>query len=86
MPQHAFDAQCYACITHDTLDQLAAIRVPTLLTVGDADIFTPPRCSAAIHDRIVGSELFVLERAGHAHHWEKVDEFNRRTTAFLLGH
>jgi pimeloyl-ACP methyl ester carboxylesterase len=86
MPQHAFDAQCDACITHDTLDQLATIRVPTLLTVGDADIFTPPRCTAAIHDSIVGSELFVLEGAGHAHHWEKLDEFNRRTTAFLLGH
>jgi len=86
MPQHAFDAQCDACITHDTLDRLGAINVPTLITVGDADIFTPYHFSKTIHDRIRGSELFVLERVGHAHHWEKLDEFNRKTTAFLRQH
>lgn len=86
MPQHAFDAQCDACIAHETLDKLDAIHIPTLITVGDADIFTPYRFSRAIHDRISGSELFVLERVGHAHHWEKLDEFNSKTTAFLRAH
>ncbi len=86
MPQHAFDAQCDACINHDTLDRLAAIHVPTLLTVGDADIFTPLPFSQAIHERIPGSELFVLNRVGHAHHWEKLDEFNAKATAFLRAH
>lgn len=86
MPQHAFDAQCDACITHDTLDQLASIRVPTLLTVGDADIFTPLPFSQAIHERISGSEMAVFQRAGHAHHWEKLDEFNARAAAFLRAH
>jgi pimeloyl-ACP methyl ester carboxylesterase len=86
MPRHAFDAQCDACISHDALDRLPAIQCPTLLTVGDADIFTPPHFTAALHDRIAGSELLVLERAGHAHHWEKLDEFNRQTTEFLLRH
>ncbi len=85
MPQHAFNAQCDACITHDTLDRLDAIKVPTLITVGDTDIFTPFAFSKAIHDRISASELLVLERTGHAHHWEKLDEFNSKTTAFLQG-
>ena len=40
MPQHAFEAQSSACMTHDALDRLGAIRVPTLLTVGDADPIT----------------------------------------------
>lgn len=84
MPQHAFDAQCDACITHDTLDELDKIQVPTLITIGTADIFTPYHFSEAIHNRIDGSEMFVLERVGHAHHWEKLDEFNSKTTRFLL--
>jgi pimeloyl-ACP methyl ester carboxylesterase len=83
MPQHTFDAQCDACITHDTVDKLDTIQIPTLITVGDADIFTPYHFSKAIHDKIVDSELFVLERVGHAHHWEKLVEFNNKTTAFL---
>ena len=86
MPRHAFDAQCAACITHDTLDELSAIRCPTLLTVGEVDIFTPLHFSIAIRDRIACAEMLVLTRAGHAHHWEKLDEFNRQTAAFLLGH
>ena len=86
MPQHAFDAQCDACISHDALDQLASIHAPTLLTVGDPDIFTPRPFSQAIHERITGAEMVVFERAGHAHHWEKLDKFNARTTAFLRGH
>ena len=84
MPQHAFDAQCDACITHDTLDELDKIQVPTLITIGTADIFTPYNFSEAIHNGIEGSEMFVLERVGHAHHWEKLEEFNSKTTAFLL--
>jgi pimeloyl-ACP methyl ester carboxylesterase len=86
MPQHAFNAQCDACITHDTLDSLHKMRVPTLITVGTADIFTPYHFSKAIHERITGSELFVLEGVGHAHHWEKLDEFNSKTTTFMRQH
>jgi pimeloyl-ACP methyl ester carboxylesterase len=86
MPQHAFDAQCDACTTHDTLENLHRIQIPTLITVGDTDIFTPYRFSKVIHENITGSELFVLDRVGHAHHWEKLDEFNHKTTTFLQSH
>lgn len=86
MPQHAFDAQCDACITHDTLDELDKINIPTLITIGTADIFTPYAFSEAIQEGIKDSELFVLERVGHAHHWEKLDEFNSKTTTWLLEH
>ena len=36
VPDHAFAAQSAACISHDTLDRLCAIHVPTLVTVGRA--------------------------------------------------
>jgi pimeloyl-ACP methyl ester carboxylesterase len=85
-PPQAFAAQCEACLTHDTLDRLSAVAAPTLITVGEADIFTPLRFSRAIADRIRGSELAVFADCGHAHHWERLEEFNARTLAFMKAH
>lgn len=83
MPAYAFQAQCDACIAHDTLGRLQHIAVPTLITVGGKDIFTPLHYAQAIHERIVGSELFVLDDCAHAHHWESLEAFNARTLAFM---
>lgn len=86
MPPHAFAAQCAACISHDALDQLGEITAPALLTVGDADIFTPPRHSQAMAERMPNSELLVFPGLGHCHHWEDLETFNASTTEFLLRH
>ncbi|MEA2245513.1 MAG: hypothetical protein QOH46_42 [Solirubrobacteraceae bacterium] len=83
MPQHAFDGQCAACIGHDTSGRLADIRVPTLITAGDRDIFTPLALAEELHEEISGSELKVFPGMGHAHHWEALDEFNEYTTDWL---
>jgi len=84
MPLEAFEAQCGACSTHDTLGRLGEIRAPSLLTVGDADIFTPLRFSEGMHERMPDSELLVFPGLGHCHHWEDLETFNSRTTEFLL--
>jgi pimeloyl-ACP methyl ester carboxylesterase len=84
MPLQAFAAQCDACSGHDSLDRLAGISVPALLTVGDADIFTPLRLSAEMHARIPGSKLMVFAGHGHIHHWEDPQHFNDLTLQFLL--
>jgi pimeloyl-ACP methyl ester carboxylesterase len=84
MPLHAFAAQCDACTTHNTLDRLDKITVPTLLTVGDADIFTPLRLTAEMHKRMLGSEMLVFANRGHIHHWEDIQRFNDQTLRFLL--
>jgi pimeloyl-ACP methyl ester carboxylesterase len=86
MPPHALAAQCAACAGHDTLERLAKLLQPALLTVGDADIFTPLHCTQAMHERMPNAELLVFPGSGHCHHWEALDEFNARTTAFLLKH
>ncbi len=86
MKQHAFEAQCDACSTHDTLDRLGEIKIPSLITVGDADIFTPLRFSKEIHERMENSELLVFPGRGHCHHWEDLEKFNKATTKFLLEH
>ena len=83
MPDHAFASQCEACITHDTRDRLGAIKVPTLITAGDVDIFTPLSFAEALHTRISQSELHVFHDAGHAHHWERQEMFNAITAWWL---
>ena len=86
MSLKAFRAQCDACITHDTLERLARIDAPALLTAGEQDIFTPLRLSLEMHERMPQSELLLVPETGHIHHWEDLEPFNAQTTAFLLNH
>src|SRR5262249_25346529 len=71
---------------HDTLDRLARIRVPTLITVGADDILVPPSCSREIHSRMSTSELVVLNDAGHLHFMEQFEQFNEIVLGFLTKH
>ena len=84
MPLSAFNAQCDACICHDTFDRLDRIKAPALLTVGDADIFTPLRLSKEMEARMPACSLKIFKGLGHAHHWEDLASFNQLTTNFLL--
>lgn len=86
VPQHTYEAQAEACATHDTLDDLSRISAPTLITVGEQDIFTPLAFSRAIHQRVCGSELVVFPRCGHVHHWEDLARFNQTVLDFLEKH
>jgi pimeloyl-ACP methyl ester carboxylesterase len=83
MPQHAFEAQCAACIGHDALERLGDLDVPTLITAGDRDIFTPPALAGELRERIPNSRLELFSGSGHAHHWEALDEFNGLTAEWL---
>lgn len=82
--QRGFEGQLDACIHHDTVDRLEDIEVPTLITVGDLDIFTPPSFSLLLHREISGSDLARFPTGGHVHHWEDLLSFNRITTQFFL--
>ncbi len=81
-----FEGQLDACIHHDTVDRLSKIDVPTLITVGDMDIFTPPAFSKILHEGIKGSTYVSFPEGGHVHHWEDLERFNKVTTEFLLKH
>ena len=85
MPVDAFQAQSDACSMHNAFDRLDMITAPTLLTVGDADIFTPLRLTIEMHERMPGSEMVIFRGLGHIHHWEDLERFNDVTTQFLLG-
>ena len=84
MPVDAFQAQSDACMMHDTFGRLDIITAPALLTVGDADIFTPLRLTVEMRERMPGSEMVVFKGLGHIHHWEDLEHFNNVTTQFLL--
>lgn len=86
MTIHAFLSQCEACISHHTAGRLGAITAPTLITVGDKDIFTPLPLSLAIAEEITHAEKQVFEGSGHTHHWDRLEEFNRVTLDFMLRH
>jgi pimeloyl-ACP methyl ester carboxylesterase len=50
---------------HSAADLLPTIDAPTLVVAAGADVFTPARCSEAIHHQIPGSELVSFRDAGH---------------------
>jgi len=70
-----FLRQSEAVATHDTLDRLAGIRCPTLVSVGEDDILLPPRFSRQLATRIPGARLELVEGAGHVYFWERPDSF-----------
>ncbi len=85
-PQKAsgFDGQLDACINHNSVPRLHEIKVPTLITIGMMDIFTPPAFSDILHDKIAGSQIERFPTGGHGHHWEDLERFNKVTTDFFL--
>jgi len=79
-----FDGQLDACIGHDVVDRLHEIKVPTLITIGMMDIFTPPAFSEILHEKIERSEIVRFPSGGHVHHWEDLERFNEVTARFIL--
>lgn len=70
---------------HRATDLLPSIEAPTLVVAAGADVFTPARCSEAIHHQIPDSELVTFGDAGHTLPVEEpdalaaaIDDFVRR--------
>jgi pimeloyl-ACP methyl ester carboxylesterase len=82
--RNGFEGQLDACIHHDTVSKLPEIKIPTLITVGSLDIFTPPAFSDMLHAGIKDSTYLSFPKAGHVHHWEDLERFNRITTEFFI--
>jgi 3-oxoadipate enol-lactonase len=78
-----FLRQGEAVAAHDTLERLATIRCPTLVSVAEDDILVPPRFSRALASRILGAELQVIPAAGHGYFLERPDAFNQLSLDFL---
>lgn len=67
----------------DQRDRAAAIRVPTLILVGEEDRITPPQLSAELKQMIAGSILVRIAKAGHLANAEQPQAFNSAIESFL---
>ncbi len=77
-------AGCAAAIRDMNLvPMLGDITVPTLIVAGADDPSTPPAKAQAIHERIAGSRLAVLERAAHLLNIEQAQAFGELLEHFL---
>ena len=67
----------------DSTPLLKSIHCPTLILVGDHDSVTPPPLSEELHRAIGGSELAIIEGAGHVSSLEQPAAFNTAVARFL---
>jgi pimeloyl-ACP methyl ester carboxylesterase len=63
--------------------ELAHIRVPTLIVVGEEDVATVPAKAEALHQRIPGSKLVRMPRGGHSSTVEEPALVNAALGSFL---
>jgi pimeloyl-ACP methyl ester carboxylesterase len=85
-PLAAFLQQSNAVINHDAEAQLGRIAAPTQITFGRHDLLTSTRFADGMKNNIRDSELLIFEGCAHAPIYEKVEEFNQKTLAFLQRH
>lgn len=67
----------------DRRDDLAGIKVPTLVMVGEEDAITPPTEALALADAIDGARLEVVANAGHMAPYENPAVANAVILRFL---
>ena len=85
-PLDAFMRQSQAVLAHDAEAQLGKIEAPTQITFGRYDMVTSTRFADPLKQHIQQAELVIFEECAHAPIYEKVDEFNQTTLAFLQRH
>ena len=85
-PLHGLEGQAEACITHTVQAELSAIDKPCLVIGGRADQFTPVWMAEEVANAIPNAELHLYDGAGHAFHWECIEDFNPRIRNWLAAH
>ena len=85
-PLAAFRQHAHAVTAHDVEAQLDRISAPTQISFGRHDMLTSTRFADRMKRGIAGSELVIFEGCMHAPIYEKVEEFNEKTLAFLQRH
>ncbi|MEM7699545.1 MAG: alpha/beta hydrolase, partial [Verrucomicrobiota bacterium] len=85
-PLHGLKGQASACVDHDVVDELGNISAPCLVIGGKDDIFTPLWMGEQVAAGIPNCDTHFYEGAGHAFHWEALDDFNPRVLNWLQAH
>jgi pimeloyl-ACP methyl ester carboxylesterase len=66
-----------SAIRHNMSDELKHIKIPTCLIWGKNDTITPPDVAEEFHKLLPLSDLFFIDKCGHAPMMEQPQEFNR---------
>jgi 3-oxoadipate enol-lactonase len=82
MSVDAYLAQLNVIQTHDTVDRLGSLRVPTLVLAGEEDILIPVRLSRSLHELVPGATWATVP-GGHACLWEHPAPFNTTLIDFI---
>lgn len=72
--------------TFDRREQLAHLRVPTLLIAGGDDRVAPAAAMERMAQKIPGAEFVLLEGCGHLGPMDQPDAFNEALAQFLERH
>jgi 3-oxoadipate enol-lactonase len=82
-PAQGYLGCIYAIRKLNYLDRLSAIKIPTLIMVGEDDPGTPVSASEAMHQRIPDSKLVIIKSARHLSNVEQPEVFNTNLLTFL---
>lgn len=72
-----------SAIRHNMAKDLPNMNTPTCIIWGKNDIVTPPEVATEFHDLLPDSDLFWIDKCGHAAMMEHPDEFNTLLDAWL---
>lgn len=72
-----------SAIRHNMADNLPDMTIPACLIWGKQDIVTPPEVAKDFHRLLPDSDLFWVDKCGHAAMMEHPDEFNKILEAWL---
>lgn len=67
----------------DAQDDLAYIKMPTLIVNGDMDMQVPTENSYDMHEKIQNSKLIIYPKAGHGSIFQMAEEFAGAALEFL---
>ncbi len=89
MPDHdeqllkGYMGQSQACEGHYSLDEIDAIKAPTLVMFGEKDLIMSPKKSLEMAKKIPGSRLEGFKDVGHGFWREKQEEVDELVLEFL---
>jgi pimeloyl-ACP methyl ester carboxylesterase len=85
-PHEAYAASYEVLATTDLIDSVDEILSPVLLITGENDVGSTPRMSQAVHERIPGSHLVVIDGLQHYLHVEVAERIADLVNDFLGSH
>ncbi|WP_435624840.1 alpha/beta fold hydrolase [Flagellimonas sp.] len=72
-----------SAIRHNMSKDLPKMETPTCIIWGENDTVTPPEVAKEFHELLPDSDLFWIEKCGHAPMMEHPDEFNTILATWL---